>query len=155
MNVSFYECKFYSSYFIKSFVMAEYIYQPREVERQAQDFWAKNKTFKVKADRSKEKFYSLVMFPYPSGDLHLGHVRNYTIGDVIARYQRLKGKNVLNPFGWDSFGLPAENAAIAHNTSPAVWTYQNIAKMTEVIKSLGYSYDWDREITTCKPDYYR
>lgn len=135
--------------------MADFIYQPHQLEADAQKFWAENKTFKVEVDHSKEKFYSLVMFPYPSGELHLGHVRNYTIGDVLARYQRLKGKNVLNPFGWDSFGMPAENAAIAHKTSPAAWTKDNIANMTAAVKRLGYSYDWDREVTTCKPDYYR
>ncbi|MFC6277119.1 leucine--tRNA ligase [Psittacicella hinzii] len=135
--------------------MSEYIYKPHELEAQAQKFWADNNTFHVEVDPNKEKFYSLVMFPYPSGELHMGHVRNYTIGDVVARYQRMLGKNVLNPFGWDSFGMPAENAAIAHNTSPAKWTYQNIESMKKTVKQLGFSYDWDREVTTCRPEYYR
>lgn len=135
--------------------MSEHTYQPQQIEQQAQAYWAANETFKVSVDHSKEKFYSLVMFPYPSGDLHIGHVRNYTIGDVIARYQRMKGKNVLNPFGWDSFGMPAENAANQHKTSPAKWTYKNIDNMREQVKRLGCSYDWSRELTTCTPDYYR
>lgn len=135
--------------------MTDHIYNPRKLERIAQEYWEQNRTFEVKVDRSKEKFYSLVMFPYPSGDLHMGHIRNYTIGDVVSRYQRMLGKNVLNPFGWDAFGMPAENAAIANKTSPATWTYANIEKMRGMVKRMGFSYDWSREVTTCAPDYYR
>lgn len=134
--------------------MIDQNYNPHKLERIAQEYWETNKTFHVEVDYSKEKFYGLVMFPYPSGDLHMGHVRNYTIGDVVSRYQRMLGKNVLNPFGWDAFGMPAENAAIANKTSPSVWTHANIAKMTSMVKRLGFSYDWDREVTTCVPEYY-
>ncbi|RIY34408.1 leucine--tRNA ligase [Psittacicella hinzii] len=135
--------------------MSEYTYKPHEIEAQAQKYWEENNTFHVEMDPTKEKFYSLVMWPYPSGELHMGHVRNYTIGDVVARYQRMLGKNVLNPFGWDAFGMPAENAAIANRTAPAKWTYANIEKMKNTVKSLGCSYDWDREMTSCAPDYYK
>ena len=130
-------------------------YKPNEIEVSVQDHWQKTQLFKAIEDSSKEKFYCLEMFPYPSGKLHMGHVRNYTIGDVISRYQRMLGKNVLHPIGWDSFGLPAENAAIQNNTAPAAWTDDNIADMRGQLKRLGFSYDWSRELATCKPDYYK
>lgn len=135
--------------------MSEKQYDHLEVERQVQAHWEKTQAFDVEVDDNKEKFYCLSMFPYPSGKLHMGHVRNYTIGDVISRYQRMQGKNVLQPMGWDAFGLPAENAAINNNTAPAKWTYANIDYMKQQLKSLGFGYDWSREVTTCKPDYYQ
>ncbi len=130
-------------------------YDPSEIEPLVQELWDKNKSFEVTEDPSKEKFYCLAMFPYPSGRLHMGHVRNYTITDVISRYQSMQGKNVLHPMGWDAFGLPAENAAIKHNTAPAKWTYANTDYMREQLKALGFGFDWSREVTTCKPDYYK
>ena len=130
-------------------------YDPKKIEPKWQAHWESSKIFKVKEDPAREKYYLLEMFPYPSGNIHMGHVRNYSIGDVVARYKRMRGFNVLHPMGWDAFGMPAENAAIANNSHPAKWTYQNIDAMRAQLKRLGFSYDWDREIATCKPDYYR
>jgi leucyl-tRNA synthetase len=130
-------------------------YDPKKIEPKWQAYWESNKLFKVREDLTKEKYYLLEMFPYPSGNIHIGHVRNYTIGDVVARYKRMRGFNVLHPMGWDAFGMPAENAAIANNTHPAKWTYANIDAMRSQLKQLGFSYDWEREIATCKPEYYR
>ncbi|WP_302138811.1 leucine--tRNA ligase [Halomonas alkalicola] len=130
-------------------------YKPQEIERDAQQFWEKNQCFKAVEDASREKFYCLSMFPYPSGKLHMGHVRNYTIGDVVSRYQRMQGKNVLQPMGWDAFGMPAENAAIQNQVPPARWTYENIDYMRNQLQALGFAYDWSREFATCDVDYYR
>lgn len=130
-------------------------YSPAAIERQVQTTWNEQQVFKATVDMSKEKFYCLSMLPYPSGKLHMGHVRNYTIGDVISRYQRMLGKNVLQPMGWDAFGMPAENAAIQNGVAPAKWTYENIDHMRGQLKALGFAYDWSREVTTCSPDYYK
>ncbi|MFG0498846.1 leucine--tRNA ligase [Pseudomonas sp. YQ_13] len=130
-------------------------YTPRDIEADAQKFWDEQQSFAVTEQPGKDTYYCLSMFPYPSGKLHMGHVRNYTIGDVIARYQRMLGKNVLQPMGWDAFGMPAENAAMKNNVAPAKWTYENIDYMKTQLKSLGLAIDWAREVTTCKPDYYR
>jgi len=130
-------------------------YTPDVIEFRWQKFWEDAKTYKVSDDPEKEKYYLLEMFPYPSGKIHIGHVRNYTIGDVVARYKHMKGFNVLHPMGWDAFGMPAENAAIANKTHPARWTYHNIDAMRHQLKQMGFSYDWEREIATCKPEYYR
>ena len=133
----------------------EELYHPNQCETDAQQYWEQNACFEVSEDSSKEKYYCLAMFPYPSGRAHMGHVRNYTIIDVISRYQRMLGKNVLNPIGWDAFGLPAENAAIQNKVPPADWTYQNIDYMRNQLKQLGFAYDWSREFATCDVDYYR
>ena len=130
-------------------------YDHEKIETKWQTFWEDSKLFEVKTDRDREKYYLLEMFPYPSGKIHMGHVRNYTIGDVVARYKKMRGFNVLHPMGWDAFGMPAENAAIENNTHPAKWTYENIEAMRAQLKRMGFSYDWNREITTCKPEYYR
>lgn len=130
-------------------------YDPQSIETSVQKFWDENQIFKAIEDKDREKFYCLAMFPYPSGRLHMGHVRNYGIGDVISRYMRMQGKNVLQPMGWDAFGLPAENAAIKNNVAPAGWTYENIDYMRAQLQRLGFGYDWDRELATCKPEYYK
>jgi len=135
--------------------MATRPYNPAEVERQAQETWMREDAFRAEETAGVEKFYCLSMLPYPSGALHMGHVRNYTIGDVISRYHRMCGRNVLQPMGWDAFGLPAENAAIKNRTAPAKWTYANIGHMREQLRRLGFAYDWSREVTTCRPEYYR
>ena len=130
-------------------------YNAKNIEKEAQDYWAKNNSFVVTEDPNKEKYYCLSMLPYPSGRLHMGHVRNYSIGDVISRYQKMLGKNVMQPIGWDAFGLPAENAAIKNKVPPAGWTYENIGHMKEQLIELGFGYDWSRELATCHPEYYK
>ena len=137
------------------FLLTDQLYKPHEIEAQVQQYWEHNDSFKAVEVPDQEKFYCLCMFPYPSGRLHMGHVRNYTIGDVISRYQRMLGKNVLQPMGWDAFGLPAEGAAIKHGLPPAEWTRENIVYMREQLKRLGFGYDWSRELTTCDSQYYR
>ncbi|MBR6679447.1 MAG: leucine--tRNA ligase, partial [Phascolarctobacterium sp.] len=135
--------------------MLEEKYAPHAIEEKWQKYWEENKSYKVEMDENKPKSYVLEMFPYPSGNLHMGHVRNYSIGDVLSRFRTMKGFNVLHPMGWDSFGMPAENAAIKHGVAPKNWTLENIANMTRQLKALGLAYDWDREVATCKEDYYK
>ena len=130
-------------------------YEPARVEAETQRAWEIAGTFRATEDPTRPKYYCLSMFPYPSGRLHMGHVRNYTIGDVLSRFMRMQGRNVLQPMGWDAFGLPAENAAMANGVPPAKWTRDNIATMKRQLKALGFGLDWDREVTTCRPEYYR
>src|SRR5690606_24092186 len=129
-------------------------FRPADVERAAQGFWERTRAFEATEDPGRSKYFCLAMLPYPSGALHMGHVRNYTISDVISRHKRMTGHNVLQPMGWDAFGLPAENAAIKHRTAPAKWTYANIAHMKQQLQAMGYAIDWSREFATCQPSYY-
>ena len=130
-------------------------YQPKAIENQAQAYWNQKRSFYVTESSDKEKYYCLSMLPYPSGHIHMGHVRNYTLGDIASRYQALQGKSVMQPMGWDAFGLPAENAAIKHNASPSDWTTKNISQMKQQLMQMGFAYDWSREICTCDESYYR
>ena len=130
-------------------------YNPGEIEDEVQNYWATNNTFSVTEDPNKEKYFCLSMFPYPSGSIHMGHVRNYSIGDAISRFQRMLGKNVLQPMGWDAFGLPAENAAINNKVQPSDWTLENIQSMKKQLTRLGFAYDWEREISTSNSSYYK
>ena len=130
-------------------------YDPQSIEARWQQRWSDEGTYQVDNDDARPPFYVLSMYPYPSGPAHMGHVRNYTIGDVMSRYQRMCGRNVLQPMGWDAFGLPAENAAIQRKVPPSEWTYQNIEHMRGQLKRMGFAYDWTREVTTCRPEYYQ
>ena len=130
-------------------------YDPQEIEKKWQQIWEERGLYQTREDPGREKYYVLEMFPYPSGKIHMGHVRNYSIGDVVARYKRLRGFNVIHPMGWDAFGMPAENAAIQHGVHPAKWTADNIAAMKRQLKRMGFSYEWEREVDTSRPEYYR
>jgi leucyl-tRNA synthetase len=144
---------FFTPFALPNFLsVMEETYQPDRIEQAAQRYWADNACFAAKEEVGRPKFYCLSMFPYPSGRLHMGHVRNYTIGDVITRYQRMQGRNVLQPMGWDAFGLPAENAAMANGVPPARWTYDNIAYRRRQLQSLGFASDWGRELATWQPE---
>src|SRR3970282_1828622 len=139
----------------RSIIAMQQKYEPRVIEHEAQQYWDASGNFRAREIPGRPKYYCLSMFPYPSGKLHMGHVRHYTIGDVLSRYHRMKGCNVMQPMGWDAFGLPAENAAMANNAPPGAWSYDNIAYMRKQLKRLGLGLDWTREVTTCTPEYYR